>query len=420
MWAKGNASTESTTPFDDTENDTSPESAALARGAAASAKHGVRATASRSAVGRLPVTSPTAAKLPKPSLPRSLPRARGAVKPTTAARAGNVSRIKVKGSPRANQTIAKATDRFSTGIDVWNAASSEDTLSDGRQRKSLSSRLPSFAQIAAFTRTFVTNTVMGMAVFATYEGIVENFSADGKKIQRDERDKHNTTEASCQEQTNLSENVSMPLHFLAGGMGGMSHALLSLALETKLCISNCSIVATNMQSTLIPIPRSFASLSKSSQHLSLQYPNVRYSIATVAHHSIAHSMLFGSYQCTKSFLSNHFIFNSQLSNDTTTINSLNEDEDKSFFEDVNKEAIIHASIIAFAGGIAGQCQYLVSHFTEQWFGLVTTAVEEPKQVKEGTASFRRGLMLPACRSTFMAFPPSALGFLAYEYGKMMV
>jgi hypothetical protein len=130
-------------------------------------------------------------------------------------------------------------------------------------------------------------------------------------------------------------------------------------------------------------------------------------------------MLFGSYQCTKSFLSNHFIFNSQLSNDTTTVTSLNEDQYKSYFEDVNKEAIIQASIIAVSGGIAGQCQYLVSHFTEQWFGLVTTSVEEPKQVKAGTAAFGKGLTLPACRSTLMAFPPSALGFLAYEYGKMI-
>ncbi|KAL3801455.1 hypothetical protein ACHAWO_002167 [Cyclotella atomus] len=214
------------------DGDTSPESAALARGAAASTKHGVRAAASGS-VGRLPVTAPTTvAKLPpirstipKPSLPRPLPRGRAPVKPASAARAKVSPRIK-SAPHRANQSIARASDRVSTGLDVWNAATT-DQASNNDAHKGRRSRLPSFTQIAAFGRTFVTNTAMGMAVFATYEGLIDHFA-----------DQSTSSDIDDKVITANTENVPLSLHFFAGGLGGVSHSIVSLVLETKLSILN--------------------------------------------------------------------------------------------------------------------------------------------------------------------------------------
>lgn len=404
------------TNFDNSDdNDTSPESAALARGAAASAKHGVRATASGS-IGRLPISSPTTAKMPalsKPHLPKSLPRARPAVKPSTAARAAKASRVKVRGAPRANQSIAKATDRFSTGMDVWNAATNDQPSNDGHQSKRWRSIIPSLENVVAFTRSFVTNTVIGMAVFATYESAVDHFATA-----RDDNE-----EGDDDIQMNSLSNARIPLHIFAGGLGGTSHALLSLALDTKLSTSNDTTNATN-QTRIIsrPLPRQLKSLWKSAPllfsassqnkisstlpYISLQHPTVKHSLATISHHSLAHSVLFGSYQTAK------WISLSYVSGD-----SINQENNS----DTNTEVLVNASGIALSGGIAGQLQHLTSHFTEQYFNLSTTQNEEVVRGRNKLAitPSQTTLSLPSLRSIALAFPPSAIGFLAYEYGKML-
>ena len=67
------------------------------------------------------------------------------------------------------------------------------------------------------------------------------------------------------------------------------------------------------------------------------------------------------------------------------------------------------------GGLAGQFEHVTSHISEQCFSLV----DETKN----SSSLLRRLKLaswPTWRSTMVAFPPSAIGFLAFEYGKMMM
>lgn len=80
---------------------------------------------------------------------------------------------------------------------------------------------------------------------------------------------------------------------------------------------------------------------------------------------------------------------------------------------------MHVAAIAVAGGLAGQFQHVTSHFTERRLGL---AGDDPAK-KQNTSSFLRRVSLaswPTWRSTMLAFPPSAIGFLAFEYGNMMV
>ena len=373
-----------------TEDDTntSPESAALARGAAASAK---RAAASGS-IGRLPITAEAASKLPqvrhpvpKPRISRPLPRARAATSPTTAAhQAAKVSRIKVKTPRVANQSIAKATDRVSTGMDVWNAATTTEQTSTDTKSKKWISRMPSFTQVASFARTFATNTVMGVAVFAAYEGTVDHFATKRVTIE---------TDKSTSSQN--ADNVSILQHFVAGGVGGSSHAFISLVLEARFNPLNqytTSLTSNQSKVASIPIPKQFASSISS---VSIQYPTMRYSISTIAHHSLAHSILFGSYQSTKWLLSEYFTNQSRQ------------------FDESGREAIGNASSIAIAGGIAGQAQNLISHFTEQWLGLSAAEVKDT-----GVKRYRQ-ITMPTVRPVLMAFPPSAIGFLAYEYGRML-
>ena len=119
----------------------------------------------------------------------------------------------------------------------------------------------------------------------------------------------------------------------------------------------------------------------------LQYPTMTYSLSSLFHHSMAHAVLFGSYQTTKRML---------LSNITLSNNKNNYD-------------ISHAALISAAGGIAGQLQHVTSHLSEQYLGIFGPRV----------TSFRY-LTLPTLRSTLLAFPINSIGFVAFEYGKLMM
>jgi hypothetical protein len=319
---------------------------------------------------------------------------------------------RIKSAPhRANQSIARASDRVSTGLDVWNAATT-DQASNNDAHKGWRSRLPSFTQIAAFGRTFVTNTAMGMAVFATYEGLIDHFA-----------DQSSSSDIDDKVITANTENVPLSLHFFAGALGGVSHSIVSLVLETKLSILNqgtaaAAAVATSNHTRIVSIapPKQF---TPTLPFLTMHYPTLRYSIATIAHHSLAHSVLFGSYQSTKWLLADYYTtINSRLEDSTAMVlDSSQESKD----DTINKEAIIYASVIAFAGGIAGQAQYLISHFTEQWFGLSNAAIDDIKETRidNRRVGMKQQFAMPAWRPALMAFPPSAIGFLAYEYGRIM-
>ncbi|KAL7522618.1 hypothetical protein ACHAWX_007326 [Stephanocyclus meneghinianus] len=507
--------------IDNNESETSPETAAVARGAVASARHSAKATASTAAtsvtkvsVGRLPVTASNASRLPsastsiaKPPLAKSFPRGRGSVRPTTPVRAGKATRVAVNRPSHANETIAKATDRVSTGLDVWNAAKeggeAEGDIRDKRRKLSKwNSLLPSFGQVTAFARSFVTNTVLGMAVFATYEGVIDYLVISerrgeifGSQISKNAELKNNeqpnklttsqfndndatiNTADSIERNpameaindtttqiTTLTDNphnistkeveypgqVSIPMHFFAGGLGGASHASLSLVLETKLITANQSEnLTTNAlhdrtRSTLISMPKPLSSMFRcrrspvlsissspsnkmtSTSFLSLQYPAMNYSIATLAHHLLAHAVLFGSYQWMKRSLSECVTFYSCPIADSEEAAVTSQEKHIGFVRPYfgnNKDFFAHAAVITFAGGVAGQAQHLTSHLTEQWFGLTTTLTTKQKSLPEESVQLRKRILLspwPSWRSTVLAFPPSAIGFLAFEYGKLMV
>jgi hypothetical protein len=372
--------------------ETSPESAALVRGASRSV-----ATAGKGVmVGRLPMPSKAAstavskaswvrpAARPRHPTPRSVPRApRGGARLTS----------KIPKGRRAN-TIAKVSDRASNIFDVVSAGSESKVDTDGTklsQKQStslqkLKSMLPTFQQVMTFSRVFAVNTVLGMAVYGTYEGLIERYapvehSDEPDNVLNAKGQIYTGPERLVDENEDAMERATLPQHFLAGGLGGASHAILSLGMEMKLVESTINAIPPQQG---INLKVTNASMMN---RFHLQYPTINYSLSSLSHHSMAHAVLFGSYQTTKRLL---------LTNITLPNNNNNYD-------------ISHAAIISTAGGIAGQLQHVTSHLSEQYLGI-----SGPK-----VSSFRH-LTWPTLRSTLLAFPTSSIGFVAFEYGKLMM
>ncbi len=375
----------------DEESETSPESAAIVRGAsksAAAAGKGVM-------VGRLPLPPKTAAvstasKASRVRIrhhtPRNIPRA---------PRGGAASRFpsKLPRGRRAN-TIAKVSDRASNVFDVVSAGNeSNKNDNDGSKLSQkqgalmrLKSMVPTMQQILSFGRVFAVNTLLGMASYGTYEGIIERIAPPGATQSKDgntsnEMGQSNTGALqSNDEHDDAMERATLPQHFFVGGLGGTSHAVLSLALEMKLYRN---------ESTLAKQEQGMNSKVAKLNRFHLQYPTINYSLASLFHHSLAHAILFGSYQTTKRAL---------LSNVSLPDNNNN-----------NIHDITHATIIATTGGVAGQLQHIISHLSEQYLGISGARI----------SSFRN-LTWPTFRSTLFAAPASSIGFVAFEYGKLMV
>jgi len=149
-----------------------------------------------------------------------------------------------------------------------------------------------------------------------------------------------------------------------------------------------------------------------------------WSIFHTLHHGMAHALLFSSYEGTKRLL---YSAAAAAEEGSLHISSSfqSSGKDNGDMEQTVKDLIV----VGLAGGAAGQIQHVASHYTESWLG-----VGEDQSVKTfwQDASARRrhfsvsklfrppGLGLvgpPSIRSTMLAFPPSAIGFIAFEFGK---
>ena len=400
---------------DDIDDEHSPESAGLARGLA-------RGLASRSAVGRLPVASQaaktakaaaksTARTHVKSSGMRVRPRATMA-KPTSTAMAGKVKmrgggtagRVKVRspataaksaggankaikvppsrggaGGSRVNvRRIARASDRASTGLDLVEAASSEDTVTVGN-KSDIGGRLKDvMRRIPSFMATLAKNTVLGMAVFAAYERVVEC-----------ELPTSSSSPSSSPAETNDDVVASDPFataslsrHVTAGLLAGTAHAGVNYTMDALV----------RMRHTM------FAGAAKGVRTATA--PFVPYTM----HHAISHGVLFGSYEGTKRVLMS--TFGSDGKNRHTQTN---------YDEDTHYSDLL---AIGLAGGIAGTLQHVVSEYTETTF---VTSYSQIWQAKGLTFSERLQLFprasMPSARALGMAFVPSSIGFVAFEYGK---
>ena len=394
-------------PHDD---DHSPESAGLARGLA-------RSAASRSAVGRLPVshagraaaksTARTAAAQKGAGVARQMrlhvrPRGAAATVPKhsasvaskikggaraasrakvrtsagtiTAKSAGNANRA-VKATPRGRvhvRRIARASDRASTGLDLV-AASSEDTggiVSDQKRTDVVGRLKDTLRRAPAFVATLAKNTVLGMAVFATYEGVVEY------DLPSHSQQDINKEAAS----TDPFASASMSRHISAGFLAGSAHAAVNYAMDGIVRLRQ--LTASGRAQPLSGMVKSTAS------------PFFPYML----HHAISHSFLFGTYEGAKRLMVSSF--------GGSTVNG-----------DENDVHYGNLCAIGLAGGMAGSAQHVVSNYTEEICVTSYSKIWQNDMTLAQRWHQMPRLSLPSGRALAFAFLPSSLGFVAFEYGK---
>ena len=394
-------------------DDHSPESAGLARGLA-------RSAASRSAVGRLPVSHAgrsvakltartaaaqksagmarqirthvrprggAAAAVPKHSASVAASKIKGGARVASRAKvrssAGNITTKSagsanraVKAAPRGRvhvRRITRASDRASTGLDLVEAASSENSggiISDQKRKGVVGRMKDALRRIPAFMTTLAKNTVLGMAVFSTYEGVVEyDLSSHAEQGINEEA-------AS----TDPFAAASMPRHIGAGFLAGSAHAGVNYAMD--------GIVRL----------RQLTALGRAQPSLGLVKGTASPFFPYVLHHAISHSVLFGTYEGTKRFMVSSF-----------GGGSLKDDEN-----DVHYGNLL---AIGFAGGIAGSAQHLVSNYTEEVCVTSYSKIWEKHLTLVQRCRLMPRLSLPSGRALAFAFLPSSLGFVSFEYGK---
>mmetsp|Transcript_34456 Transcript_34456/g.63683 ORF Transcript_34456/g.63683 Transcript_34456/m.63683 type:complete len:438 (-) Transcript_34456:40-1353(-) len=413
---------------DGNEHDRSPEAAGAARGLSQTA----RAVAKRGAVGRLPqeaakASSKAAAKTSAGAASRAgrVAARRGGPRPAPSSAAKSAARSAARRSRAARgggrvpvRRVARTTDRISTGLDVVSTVSEqEDVPSAVRRRKWRELG----RKAAVWAGTLVKNTVLGAAVFGTYEVGVEKLAS---------------FDDSSGRQIDISKTIPVPGHFAMGAFAGLVHAVLSPLAD--------STVSSVRHASLSPLLKTTITSSY------------------VLHHTIAHSVLFGSYEMTKRILleavesSSHnskgnesvslFYHAGAQHGNNAAMHEENLDEADYLNKDESEEVSVrysHLLAIGTAGGIAGSIQHVISHFTEHWLGLAggweavencpgdnsdherrrsgaSTLGKELKVTKTPPTRLRWYQALPALRPTALAFFPSAIGFMAFEYGKDVV
>ena len=263
-------------------------------------------------------------------------------------------------------------------------------------------------QAVAFGKVFVINTLLGMAVFSTYEGMIEKFTTTSNM-----ETIHQATNSSVVLQpihsctaedyrADVMDQATLPQHFLAGAIGGTAHAVLSLVFDVKFGSLPGDVLSSTRKGTTTFHHPIFHILSSKPIHL--RVPTLHFSISSILHHSLAHSTLFGSYQLTKRLLSSQMHDYNLGENDSNSLGNVNNDT-------------IRGATIAVAGGVAGQVQHVISHCSEHWLlnntSTITSSSTSLLRFVASSSSW------PTWRSTVMAFPPSAIGFLAFEYGKLL-
>lgn len=247
---------------------------------------------------------------------------------------------------------------------------------------------------------------MGAAVFETYEQIIQYFD---RTIANNHENASNGTDAF--------ERTSISHHFAAGTIAGSLHSILHMTFQSADYIysqKNQLLQQRSLQRfNLLPANMSTSFYSLSS-----------WGICHTIHHAAAHALLFSTYEGTKRMLfGNASVHLRAVSpfrqeqlhteTDTDTNTSATMDQD-------NKEhAIYDILLVGLAGGVAGQIQHVTSHYTESWLRVgddhsIRLHWEERKRMFANMKFIVAG---PCIRSTLLAFPPSAIGFVAFEFGK---
>jgi hypothetical protein len=257
-------------------------------------------------------------------------------------------------------------------------------------------------RVKTFTRSIAKNTLLGLVVFETYGSVISRMAPEGTtsadlRQQQKQQDEESTTKLSINSilntdiesvivdrtliddehenqvvQDSLDEyaRASLSVHVGAGLAAGSVHGVVVSVLESKALLA--------------------ASRPTISHFLHI-------TAAQTLYHGLSHSLLFGSYEGIKRILI-HNLYSVDNSTEYYGAGYL-------------------ASFVV-AGGVAGQVQHVSSHYGEQY--LEMRGLEYGSTAVAHSSSFSsvfRSMARPALRQTLRAFPPAAIGFVAFEYGK---
>jgi hypothetical protein len=150
----------------------------------------------------------------------------------------------------------------------------------------------------------------------------------------------------------------------------------------------------------------------SSHHLQLPH-NLRTSflLRRTVHHSVGYASLFGTYEATRRILLHavdSLYFDNRLEHSsvfTNTFSRNTDDSNKNINADYTKEAVSLATAF-IAGGTAGQVHQFVNFTTVQW----------KLQILQTSRHISQIIHLPPLRTNLSAFVPTALCFMAFQYG----
>jgi hypothetical protein len=224
-------------------------------------------------------------------------------------------------------------------------------------------------------KALVKNTLLGAAVFETYCYTVVQLAPPPPPPTSSPPtpSRHDDTHSSTHDTEDEYARASLGVHVVAGACGGTVHGVVGTVWET---------VAGERALSLVPgiLP------------------------PMILHHASAHAALFGSYELLK----RQFLLWSGL-------------------DSQSQHGPAYLASVSVAGGMAGQAQHILSHYTEQWLRLedgtagtaAAATAESTTATATATAESTANLKIrpPALRSVLMAFPASAIGFIAFEYGR---
>ena len=278
------------------------------------------------------------------------------------------------------QRVASVSDRLSTGMDLVQTALEQERA----EMAAATPKLPHFLKRGiTLVKTLIKNTLLGAAVFETYEYMVTYLASPGKQY-CDPQLSINNKDDNDNGDSDVYERASLQSHFLAGACGGFVHAIPSTFWEKT------------------PPPLSCSGSSSSGGVLGWTFSSRAAAVwyywlpTMIVHHSIAHSILFGCYECLKRefvMLWDHQQQQQQL---------------------LRRDEIPYFVSVAMAGGLAGQIQHVVSHYTEQWLWVERTTTTPSSSYRQLLIQRFVTASSPTLRPTLLAFPPSAISFVAFE------
>lgn len=312
-------------------------------------------------------------------------------------------------------------------------------------------------------QVLIKNTLLGAAAFGSYEQIItttynNNTTTNSKTnitikdTSKDSKINHDDNPKSAIEEEDASKRIcllkddvyahaSIGRHFGAGMAAGTIHGVVAIALEsTSYFFHNINNSKNNNNNQIRNRSKALSNYYTKLKE-SIRLPPLSWSCKFILHHAIAHSVLFSSYEMSKRFL--HSCMNHQKGYNHNEIHEQPQQQQDKEEDKTNPSSIftttstLDVAIIALVGGFAGQLQHFISHYSEQILsvsddGLHTMLLKQSKRnnntnIKRrtlfhgGVIDYRylQKLKGPTIGSLMVAFIPSAVGFVAFEFGKEM-